>query len=668
MAGSWRSPTDAGAPLLDAATGAEVARISTAAVPAADAVRHAREVGGPALRSMTFHERAMLVKDLALALRAHTDELYELSYATGSTAADTAIDVDGGIVTMLGMSSTARKNLPNDVVATDGPVERISRRGSFVAQHVWTPLRGVAVQVNAYNFPVWSALEKLAPALIAGVPSIVKPAEQTAYVTERMVRLAIGTGILPEGALQLLVGAPDGLLDALDAQDLLSFTGSADTAAVLRAHPAVLRRGVRYTAEADSLNAAVLGPDAVAGTEEFDLFVTEVAREMTAKAGQKCTAVRRAFVPSALLGEVTEALAARLCTATVGDPRDPATRVGALVDLAQREAVREAVRAISTGGRVVTGSGDTVVTGCERGAFMAPVLLAVDDARFAPVHDVEPFGPVASLMAYDSVDEVVDLLALGRGSLVASVVSHDPAFVRTVVLGAAPFHGRVLVLDRDDAAESTGHGSPLPLLVHGGPGRAGGGEELGGVRGITHHMQRTAVQGSPDMLTAVTGQWVAGSRRRTGGPHPFRLSVSELTVGDGFTSDWHEVTAADISGFAAMSGDTFYAHTDPQAAAANPVFGGIVAHGYWVLSRAAGLFVDPAPGPVLANTGLEGLRFVTPVRVGDRIRVALTCKAVNPREHTEVGEVRFDATVTNDRDEVCATYTLLTLVTKEPRP
>ena len=668
VAGSWRTPTDEGAPLLDAATGEEVARISTAPAPAADAVAHARAVGGPALRAMTFHERAMLVKDLALALRQHTDELYELSYSTGSTARDTAIDVDGGIVTMLGMSSTARKTLPNDVVATDGPVERVSRGGTFLAQHVWTPLRGVAVQVNAYNFPVWGALEKLAPALIAGVPSIVKPAEQTAYVTERMVRRAIGTGILPEGALQLLVGGHEGLLDALDGQDLLGFTGSADTAALLRAHPAVGRRGVRYTAEADSLNAAVLGPDAVAGSPEFDLFVREVAREMTAKAGQKCTAVRRAFVPSPLLGEVTEALAARLEAATVGDPRDPATRVGALVDHEQRDAVRDAVRTIAAGGRMVTGSLDTVVDGFEHGAFMAPVLLAVDDARFAPAHDVEPFGPVASLMAYDRAEEVVDLLALGRGSLVASVVSHDPGFVRQVVLGAAPFHGRIHVLDRDDAKESTGHGSPLPHLVHGGPGRAGGGEELGGVRGIFHHMQRTAVQGSPDMLTAVTGQWVPGSRRRTDGPHPFRLSMSELTIGDGFTSDWHEVTSEDISGFAAMSGDTFYAHTDPEAAAANPIFGGIVAHGYWVLSRAAGLFVDPAPGPVLANTGLENLRFTTPVRVGDRIRVALTCKALNPREHTDYGEVRFDAAVTNDREEMCATYTLLTMVLKQPQP
>jgi oxepin-CoA hydrolase / 3-oxo-5,6-dehydrosuberyl-CoA semialdehyde dehydrogenase len=667
VAGRWRTPTDEGAPLLDAATGEEVARISTAPVAAADAVRYGREVGGPALRAMTFHERAMLVKELALALKEHTDELYELSYATGSTAKDTAVDVDGGIITMLGMSSTARKTLPNDTVATDGPVERVSRGGTFLAQHVYTPLRGVAVQVNAYNFPVWGALEKLAPALIAGVPSIVKPAEQTAYVTERMVRLAIGTGILPEGALQLLVGAPDGLLDALEAQDLVGFTGSARTADVLRAHPAVIHRGVRFTAEADSLNAAVLGPDATPGSPEFDLFVREVAREMTVKAGQKCTAVRRAFVPSRLMGEVSEALAARLSSATVGDPRDPATRVGALVDHEQLDSVRAAVREIAAGGRMVTGSLDTVVAGYERGAFLAPVLVQLDDARFAPVHEVEPFGPVASLMAYDSPAEVVDLLALGRGSLVASVVSHDPAFVREVVLGAAPFHGRVLVLDRDDAKESTGHGSPLALLVHGGPGRAGGGEELGGVRGVFHHMQRTAVQGGPDMLTAVTGQWVPGSARRTDGPHPFRLSMSELTVGDGFTSDWHEVTAEDISSFAEMTGDTFYAHTDPEAAAANPIFGGIVAHGYWVLSTAAGLFVDPAPGPVLANTGLEGLRFTTPVRVGDRIRVALTCKSLNPREHTDYGEVRWDATVTNDRDEMCATYTLLTMVTKKPR-
>ncbi|MFC5382695.1 phenylacetic acid degradation bifunctional protein PaaZ [Aquipuribacter nitratireducens] len=668
VAGAWRTPDDEGAPLLDAATGAEVARISTRPVAAADAVRHAREVGGPALRAMTFHERAMLVKELALALKEHLDELYELSYATGATARDTAVDVDGGIVTMLGMSSVARRTLPNDVVAVDGPVERVSRGGTFLAQHVWTPLRGVAVQVNAYNFPVWGALEKLAPALVAGVPSIVKPAEQTSYVTERTVRLALATGILPEGALQLLVGAPDGLLDALDAQDLLGFTGSAETAAVLRAHPAVVQRGVRFTAEADSLNAAVLGPDATPGTPEFDLFVTEVAREMTVKAGQKCTAVRRAFVPSSLLADVEGALAARLATATVGDPRDPATRVGALVDLEQRDAVRAATRRIAADASVVSGSLDDVaVAGLERGAFMAPVLLRAHDARSSAAHEVEPFGPVASLMAYDRTDEVVDLLALGRGSLVASVVSHDERFVRDVVLGAAAHHGRVLVLDRDDAAESTGHGSPLPHLVHGGPGRAGGGEELGGVRGVFHHMQRTAVQGSPDMLTAVTGQWVAGSRRRTDGPHPFRKSMAELAVGDAFVSDWHDVTAEDIDSFAVMTGDTFYAHTDPDAAAANPIFGGIVAHGYWVLSRAAGLFVDPAPGPVLANTGLENLRFTEPVRVGDRIRVALTCKALNPREHTDYGEVRWDAQVTNDRDELCATYTLLTMVTKQPR-
>ncbi len=667
VAGSWRTPTDTGAPLHDAVTGQEVARISTAPVPAADAVRHGREIGGPALRALTFHQRALLVKELALALRRHTEELYELSYATGSTARDTAVDVDGGIVTMLGMSSTARRTLPNDVVAVDGPVERVSRGGTFLAQHVWTPLRGVAVQVNAYNFPVWGALEKLAPALIAGVPSIVKPAEQTSYVTERMVRLAIGTGILPEGALQLLVGAPDGLLDALDGQDLLGFTGSAATAALLRTDPAVVHRGVRYTAEADSLNAAVLGPDATSGSPEVELFVREVAREMTVKAGQKCTAVRRAFVPSSMLAEVTDALAERLRGATVGDPRDPATRVGALVDHEQRDAVRAAVRQIAAGGRLVTGSLDTVVTGLERGAFQAPVLLAVHDARFAPVHEVEPFGPVASLMAYDSVVEVVDLLALGRGSLVASIASHDPGFVRQVVLGAAPFHGRIHVLDRDDAAESTGHGAPLPLLVHGGPGRAGGGEELGGVRGVFRHMQRTAVQGSPDMLTAVTGRWVTGSRRFTDGPHPFRLSMSQLRVGDGMTSDWHEVTAEDVAGFAEMTGDTFYAHTDPQAAAANPLFGGVVAHGYWVLSRAAGLFVDPAPGPVLANTGLEGLRFTTPVRVGDRIRVALTCQGLDPREGSDVGDVRWDAAVTNQRDELCATYTLLTRVTRDPR-
>jgi oxepin-CoA hydrolase/3-oxo-5,6-dehydrosuberyl-CoA semialdehyde dehydrogenase len=526
---------------------------------------------------------------------------------------------------------------------------------------VLTPLTGAAVQVNAFNFPVWGMLEKLAPAFLAGVPSIVKPAPQTAYVTALVVRRIVESGLLPEGSLQLLVGDPEGLLDGLDGQDVLSFTGSAATAQKLRCHPAVVRGAVRFTAEADSLNAAVLGPDAAAGTQEFDLFVREVAREMTAKAGQKCTAIRRAFVPRQHMDDVQEALAERLAGVVVGDPRDPATRMGALVSLQQRDAVRHAISRLAEGGGVVVGDIDLVVDGLEQGAFLPPLLVRHEDARTPAPHDVEAFGPVSTLLPYDDPGDVVGLLALGQGSLVASVVSADAGFVRDVVTGAASHHGRVHVLDRTSAGESTGHGSPLPHLVHGGPGRAGGGEELGGLRGVAHHMQRTAVQGSPDVLTAVTGIWTRGAARTESDVHPFRKTMSQLRLGDSVVTREREVTREDVDHFAAFTGDTFYAHTDEQAAAANPLFGGIVAHGYLVLSLAAGLFVDPAPGPVLANTGLDRLRFTKPVKPGDRIHVVLTCASKTPRT-PEQGEVRWDVQVLDQDDVLVASYELLTMV------
>ena len=666
VAGRWRTPDDDGTPLLDAATGDEVARVSTAPVPAAEALQHAREVGGPALRALTFHERAALLKQLGTALLEHKDELYELSYATGTTRRDSAIDVDGGIGTLLAYASKGRRELPAGHVYLDGPVERLSRGGTFVARHIMTPLWGAVVQINAYNFPVWGALEKLAPAFLAGVPSIVKPASQTAYVTELVVRRALETGLLPEGSLQLLIGGTQGLLDQLAGQDVLSFTGSARTAAVLRAHPSVVSGSVRFNAEADSLNACVLGLDAKPGTDEFDLFVREVVREMTAKAGQKCTAIRRAFVPREHLDAATEALSAALARVVVGDPRDPETRMGALVSVAQRDDVRSAVGRLAQGGEVVVGDPSQGVAGYERGAFLPPVLLRYEDATFAAAHDVEAFGPVATLLPYESASQVVDLMALGQGSLVGSVVSHDPSFVREVVLGAAVHHGRLLVLDRDSAAESTGHGSPLPHLVHGGPGRAGGGEELGGIRAVLHHLQRTAVQGSPDMLTAVTGVYTTGASRVEDDVHPFRKSMSELRIGDTVATGTRTVTADDVAHFAEFTGDTFYAHTDEQAAAANPLFGGIVAHGYLVLSLAAGLFVDPAPGPVLANTGLDGLRFTKPVKPGDTIRAVLTCASKTPRTPTQ-GEVRWDVQVLDQDDVPVATYELLTMVSAEPR-
>jgi oxepin-CoA hydrolase / 3-oxo-5,6-dehydrosuberyl-CoA semialdehyde dehydrogenase len=658
VAGRWRTPVDDGLPLHDAATGQEVARLSTAPVPMADALAHARGTGGPAVRELTFHQRAATIKAVALHLMEHKDELYELSYATGATAKDTAIDVDGGIGTVLGVASKAKREMRDGHVHVDGAVERLGRTGAFLGRHVMTPMRGAAVQVNAYNFPVWGMLEKLAPAFIAGMPSIVKPAPQTAYVTELAVRRIVESGLLPDGALQLLVGDPAGMLDGLDGQDLLAFTGSAATGRALRSHPAVVGNSVRFTAEADSLNACVLGPDAEPGSPEFDLFVREVAREMTAKAGQKCTAVRRALVPRQRTGEVEEALRERLSGVVVGDPRDPATRMGALVTTQQRDAVRAAVRRLAEGGRIVVGDPDQEF---ERGAFLPPLLVAHDDPETPAPHDVEAFGPVSTLLPYDDAAHVVRLLALGQGSLVGSVVSADGDFVRDVVTGAAAHHGRMLVLDRHDAAESTGHGSPLPHLVHGGPGRAGGGEELGGVRGIAHHMQRTAVQGSPDVLTAVTGVYTPGAARHEDSVHPFRKTMAQLRIGDSVVTGEREVTREDVDHFAAFTGDTFYAHTDEQAAAANPLFGGIVAHGYLVLSLAAGLFVDPAPGPVLANTGLDRLRFTKPVKPGDRIRVVLTCMAKTPRT-PEQGEVRWDVQVLDQAEDTVATYELLTMV------
>jgi oxepin-CoA hydrolase/3-oxo-5,6-dehydrosuberyl-CoA semialdehyde dehydrogenase len=669
-AGRWYTAPAEGRPLLDAGTGDEVARISSEGLDLREMTAYARTVGGPAIRALTFHERAGLLKAMAKHLSDPAtgikDELYELSYATGATKRDSWVDIDGGFGTVFGMASKGVRELPNDIVAIDGNLEQLGRGGSFVGQHVYTSRPGVAVQINAFNFPVWGMLEKLAPAFLAGLPSIVKPAAQTAYVTELAVRRIVEAGILPEGSLQLLCGSPAGLLDELTVQDSVAFTGSAHTAGLLRNHPQVLHGGVQLGVEADSLNCSVLGPDVTADDPELELFVKGVVTEMTVKAGQKCTAIRRAIVPAAMADAVVEAITDRLARVTVGDPRHEDTRMGALVSLDQREEVRKAIQSLRASGEVVYGDPDRIdlVDGdAERGAYLSPVLLRSQRGAVEP-HDVEPFGPVSSVLTYDSVEEAVDLAARGRGSLVASVVTHDADVARRVVLGLAPWHGRILVLDRDDAAESTGHGSPLPMLVHGGPGRAGGGEELGGVRAVLHHMQRTALQASPAMTTAVTGRWTTGSPRREEGTHPFRKSLAELRIGDTIATPSRTVTLADIDHFAEFTGDTFYAHTDPEAAAANPLFGGIVAHGYLVVSLAAGLFVDPDPGPVLANFGVDNLRFLTPVKAGDAIAVTLTVKQITPRTSADYGEVRWDALVTNQHGEPVATYDVLTLVAK----
>jgi oxepin-CoA hydrolase / 3-oxo-5,6-dehydrosuberyl-CoA semialdehyde dehydrogenase len=662
---AWHTPTDEGTTVLDASTGEPVARVSSTGVDVAAMVEHARRAGGPGLRELTFHQRAAALKRLALHLRERRDGLYEQSARTGATLGDAMVDVDGGIGALFVYSSKGRRELPNDVLYADGQPEPLGRGGTFVGQHVYTSRPGVAVFINAFNFPVWGMLEKLAPAVLAGVPAIVKPASQTAYVTELAFRHLVESGALPPGSVQLLCGGVGDLLDHLTGQDTIAFTGSAATARRLRGHPAVLGQAVRFNAEADSLNCSILGPDAGPGTEEFELFVGEVVRELTQKTGQKCTAIRRSLVPAGLEGAVVDALGDRLAEIRVGDPRDEVTTMGPLVSRGQLDEVTRAIAQLARGAEVVLGgpgaarpvSGDP-----ERGAFLAPTVLRAGAPEAPELHTVEAFGPVTAVLGYRDAGHAVELAALGRGSLVASVVTHDPGFARQVVTGLAPWHGRVLVLDRDDAAESTGHGAPLPHLVHGGPGRAGGGEELGGIRAVLHHMQVTSVSASPAMVTAVTGRWTPGAPTTGDSTHPFRKHFEDLRVGESLRTEPRKVTLEDIERFADLSGDRFYAHMDEAAARANPFFDGRVAHGYFVVSAAAGLFVDPDPGPCLANYGLEHLRFLRPVYPGDTLTVSLTCKQKTPRDGEAYGEVRWDVAIENQEREKVATYDVLTLV------
>jgi oxepin-CoA hydrolase/3-oxo-5,6-dehydrosuberyl-CoA semialdehyde dehydrogenase len=668
LQGSWVEPDGDGTPVRDAVTGEHIGTVSSGGLDVAGALHYARGTGGPALRELNFHQRAAILKQLGGYLREHRDELYAVSYRTGATLGDSKFDVDGGIGVLLSYASKGRRELPADTVLVEGSPEQLGRAGRFVGQHVLSPRRGVAVQVNAFNFPVWGPLEKFAPAFLAGVPSLIKPATATAFLTHRLVELIVASGLLPDGALQLLCGSVGDLFDHLTDQDLLSFTGSASTAQRLRTHPTVVARAVRFTAEADSLNCSILGPDATPDTPEFDLYVKQLVTEMTVKAGQKCTAIRRALVPAPLLAAVAEAAAARLAKVVVGNPADESVRMGALASLDQREEVRRSLKALLSAGSAVFGDPEHVeVVGAdaERGAFVSPVLVRADDAERAEPHEVEAFGPVSTLLGYHDTAHAIELAARGQGSLAGSVVTADAGFAREVVLGIAPWHGRLLVLDRDDAPESTGHGSPLPMLVHGGPGRAGGGEELGGLLGVKHHMQRTAVQASPHVLSAVPGRWVRGAARTDDGVHPFRKPLSQLRIGDAVTAGPRRVTEADVAHFAEFTGDTFYAHTDARAAAANPFFDGIVAHGYLVLSLAAGLFVDPSPGPVLANYGIDDLRFLAPVYPGDELTVTLTCKAITPRGDSAHGEVRWDAEVTKQDGAVAAQYDVLTMVAKD---
>ncbi|WP_115787560.1 phenylacetic acid degradation bifunctional protein PaaZ [Arthrobacter silvisoli] len=678
--GVWWAPAAAaeGVPVRDASTGEVLAKVSTEGLDLAAVVDYGRTVGQRELGRLTFHQRALKLKELAQHLNALREEFYEVSFKTGATRIDSMIDIDGGIGVLFTFGSKGRRELPNSQVVVDGPMEVLSKDGSFAGEHIYTRIPGVAAQINAFNFPVWGMLEKFAPAFLAGVPTIAKPATPSGYLAAAVVRAIVESGILPEGSLQLVSGPARTLLDELDYRDLMAFTGSASTANSLKSHPNVVTGGVRFTSETDSLNAAILGPDAVPGTPEFDAFIKSVVTEMTVKAGQKCTSIRRTIVPQDLVSEVVAAVGARINERVVlGDPRAEGVTMGALASLEQLADVRAAVQSmLDAGGELAYGTldspsvarADGSVGVVDGGAFMSPLLLSWTDADAQEVHAREAFGPVSSVIGYRDLDDAVRLAALGRGSLVATVCTNDSEVARTLVTGIAAHHGRVLMLNREDARTSTGHGSPVPHLVHGGPGRAGGGEELGGIRSVLHHMQRTAIQGSPNMLTAVTGVWHSGADRNftleSEGVHPFRKSLADLRIGDAFRSELRQVTLEDITAFANSTGDTFYAHTNEEAAAANPFFPGIVAHGYLQLSWAAGLFVEPAPGPVLANYGLENLRFTTPLAAGDSFRVVLTAKKITPRETDEYGEVAWDAVLTNQRDETVATYDVLTLVAK----
>lgn len=662
----WVEGEGDGVVLTSAVNGDPLAAITSAGLDFADILHHARRVGGENLRRHTFHERAEMLKALAKYLLEHKKEFYAVSTHTGATRGDSWIDIDGGISTLFVYSGKGRREMPNDRVFLDGPPEQISKNGTFSAQHVFTPKLGAAVHINAFNFPCWGMLEKLAPTLLAGVPAIVKPASSTAYLTELMVRRIIGSGILPAGSLQLICGSVGDLFDHLDCQDTIAFTGSKSTAEFLQQHPKVVSESVAFTAETDSLNSSILGPDAAPDTPEFDLFVQEVTREMSVKAGQKCTAIRRVIAPSKFAADLVDALSTALAQIRIGNPASKEVDMGALANQGQRDEVRDRVRELSQQANVVYGgtdSFDIVDADAVNGAFVMPTLLHCDHPLTSDlVHSVEAFGPVSTVMPYDSLDDAIELSKLGAGSLVGSIVTNDNAVARELVLGTAAYHGRMVVINRHCAAESTGHGSPLPHLVHGGPGRAGGGEEMGGVRGVLHYMQRTAIQGSPDTLTAIGNRWQQGAAQIIDDVHPFRKTFEQLQIGDTLVTDSREVTLEDIQHFAEFTGDTFYAHTDEQAAAKNPFFDGRVAHGYLIVSFAAGLFVDPDFGPVLANYGVDDLRFAQPVNYGDTLKVRLACKQKTLRAGTGYGEVRWDSEVSNQNGEVVAQYDVLTMV------
>lgn len=660
--GGWHQ-AKSGSVLYHAINGEAVAEISSSGLDFADMLTYGRRVGSNNLAQYTFHERALMLKSLGQYLLARKELFYECSKATGATRTDSWIDIEGGISTLFVFSSKGRREMPNAKVWLDGQQEMISRSGSFTAQHIYTPIQGVAIHINAFNFPCWGMLEKLAPAILAGVPVIVKPASQTAYLTELMVHHIIESAILPEGALQLICGSVGDLLNHLNCQDMVSFTGSASTGLKLKQTPTIVENATRFFMEADSLNCAILASDVTPSDIEFALFIKEVVREMTVKVGQKCTAIRRILVPENRLDDVINALKQRLDRVGIGHPDNENVQMGALASLSQRQEILTQLKRLSVDNETVYQPTLELIDGdAEKGAFIAPTVMLSRQSGDSSAHDIEVFGPVATLLPYKDEDEAIDLAAQGKGSLVGSIISNDPTIARQLTLGAAAYHGRLLILNQSCAKESTGHGSPLPHLIHGGPGRAGGSEEMGGIRGVKHYMQRTALQGSPDMLSAITNTWLKGARRHQESTHPFRKYFAELSIGDSVISDKRTISLADINAFADLSGDRFYAHMDEEAAKRNPFFEGRVAHGYFIISMAAGLFVEPEEGPILANYGLENCRFQAPVYVDDCLQVQFTCKQKNRRENENYGEVVWDTTVINQDDAVVANYDVLTIV------
>lgn len=670
--GKWVTAKKEGDTLYNAITGNAIYTASSEGLDFGAMMDYARKVGGPALRKLTFQERGRMLKALAMHLLEKKEGFYKISSYTGATRTDSWVDIEGGIGNLFANASL-RRQFPNETFYVDGDAAKLSKNNTFIGHHIMVPREGVAIHINAFNFPVWGMLEKIAVNLMAGIPAIVKPATLTSYLTEAVFEEIIRSGILPEGSLQLICGSARGILDTIQTQDVVTFTGSAETGRKLKSHPRIVSEGVPFNLEADSLNCCVLGSDVVPGMPEFDIFIKEVVREVTTKAGQKCTAIRRIIVPADRVEDVQIALGKRIKGTTIGDPSVEGVRMGPLAGISQRNEVRERVQQLAKTQDIVIGDIDHFeVMGAdkEKGAFLPPLIfLNTDPFVQTDCHNIEAFGPVSTIIPYNTLADAIELAKMGKGSLVASLVTADDNIAKEFVLGAASMHGRILVLNNDCAKESTGHGSPMPLLVHGGPGRAGGGEEMGGKRGVLHYMQRTAIQGSPTTITHITNVYQQGGKQNETAIHPFKKYFEELEVGDTLVTAKHTVTETDITNFANVSGDNFYAHMDATSLEGT-IFEGRVAHGYFILSKAAGLFVDAKKGPVLLNYGIDECRFTKPVYPGMTIGVRLTVKEkVDQEKRTEddiaKGIVKWLVDVYDQTGETVAIATILTMVKKK---